>query len=175
MIALYIILGIVLLVILLALVTPKNFKMERSIVISKSKAEVFEYIKSLKNQDNWSVWAKKDPNMKKEFRGTDCTVGFVSRWESEDKSVGIGEQEIKKITEGERIDFELRFEKPFKATNDTFMIIETVGNNQTKLSWGFSGKMKFPMTLFHLLMNMEKMIGKDFEEGLSNLKKIVEK
>jgi hypothetical protein len=174
MIALYIIIGILVLIAILGMIAPKDFKMERSIVINKSRAEVFDYIRSLKNQDNWSVWGQMDPNMKKEYSGTDCTVGFVSAWEG-NKKVGKGEQEIKKVTEGERMDFEIRFQKPFKVTNDSFIQLETVGNNQTKVRWGFTGKTAFPMNIFHLFMNMEKLIGKDFETGLSNLKNILEK
>jgi uncharacterized protein YndB with AHSA1/START domain len=173
MIALYIIAGIVLLIILLVLVAPTDFRMEREVVINKPKNEVFAYLKSLKNQDNWSVWSMKDPNMKKEYRGTDETVGFVSAWDSEDKNVGKGEQEIKKIVEGERIDFELRFEKPMKATNYASLTTKSTGNNQTTVAWSFRGESKRPMNVMSLLM--KGMLKKAFDDGLSNLKKILEK
>lgn len=174
MIALYIIGGILLLILVLALLAPKEFKMHRSVVVSKSRQEVFDYIKPLKNQDEWSVWNRLDPDIKKEFRGIDGTVGFVSAWEGNSK-VGKGEQEIKSMREGERVGYELRFVKPFKATNDAYMELETVGNNQTKITWGFFGKTVFPMSIFYLFMNMDKMIGKDYETGLANLKAILEK
>src|ERR1700746_3146280 len=108
MIALYIVAGIVLLVILLILFAPTNFMIDRSIVINKPKDQVFPYLKSLKNQDVWSTWNLIDPNMRKNMTGTDCTVGAVYSWDSQVKNVGKGEQEIKKITEGERVDLELR-------------------------------------------------------------------
>ncbi|WP_254500404.1 hypothetical protein, partial [Salmonella enterica] len=73
--------------------------MEREITINKSRQEVYDYIKYLKNQNNFSKWAKMDPAMKTEFRGTDGTVGFVSAWESAKKDVGKGEQEIKNLTD----------------------------------------------------------------------------
>src|SRR5687768_1710355 len=92
----------------LALVTglfvEKDFFTEKEVTINKPREEVFSYIKFLKNQDQFSVWAKKDPDMKKCFRGTDGTVGFVSAWDG-NSDVGKGEQEIKRITEGKRVDF----------------------------------------------------------------------
>lgn len=171
MIVLYIVGGLVLAVFLLALVIPTEFKMERGTVIDKPKDQVFTYVKSLKNQDNWSVWNLKDPNMKREFKGTDSTVGFVSRWEG-NKDVGIGEQEITKIDEGRRVDMQLRFEKPFKAINDAWITTEATGPDRTSVSWGFSGKMPRPMNIFSLMM--KGSLQKDFDTGLSNLKKILE-
>lgn len=160
---------------IVALFVKKEYAVEKEIVISKPKAEVFEYIKFLKNQDNFSKWATIDPNMKKSYRGTDGTVGFVSHWESDNEEVGWGEQEIKKITEGERIDFELRFIKPFEATEPAFMSTETVSDNQTKVKWGFSGHMDYPMNLMLLFMDFEKMIGDDLQTGLTKLKSELEK
>lgn len=173
MIVLYLISGIVLPILLLVLFLPTDLNLERNILINKSKDEVFAYLKSLKNQDNWSTWNLKDPNMKKKFKGTDCTIGFVAAWDSTDKNVGKGEQEIIKITEGERMDFELRFEKPMKATNNAFLTMKNSGNNSTTVSWGFSGVSKRPMNVMSWLM--KGMITKSFDEGLSNLKKILEK
>ena len=117
-IILIVILIIIAIPLLTALFIKKDYAVEREITINKPKQEVFDYIKYLKNQDHYSKWAMMDPDMKKTYRGTDATVGFVSAWESDKKDVGTGEQEIKKITEGERLDFELRFIKPFESTVD---------------------------------------------------------
>jgi len=81
-----------------AIFTKKDYAVEREITINKPKQVVFDYIKYLKNQDYFSKWATMDPNIKKDYRGTDGTVGFVSAWESDNDDVGKGEQEIKKIT-----------------------------------------------------------------------------
>lgn len=159
---------------IVALFVENDYAVEREIAINKPKQEVFDYIKLLKNQDNYSKWTKMDPNIKKTFRGKDGTVGFVSGWESDNEDVGVGEQEIKKITEGERIDFELRFIKPFEATEPAFMTTETVDKNQTKVKWGFSGHMNYPMNLMMLFMDFEQMIGDDLDTGLKNLKQILE-
>jgi hypothetical protein len=160
---------------IVALFVKKDYAVEREITINKPKQEVFNYIKLLKNQDNYSKWATMDPNMKKSYRGTDGTVGFVSAWESKIDSVGVGEQEIKKIVEVERIDFELRFIKPFEATEPAFMTTEAVSESQTKVKWGFSGHMDYPMNLMMLFMDFEKMIGDDLQTGLNNLKTVLEK
>lgn len=151
------------------------FKAEREVVINKPKQEVWNYIVLLKNQNSYSKWAAMDPNMTKTFTGTDGTVGFVSAWKSESKDVGAGEQEIKKITDGERIDYELRFLEPFKSTNTAYMATESVSPTQTKVKWGFAGKMNYPMNFMMLFMDMEKEVGKDFQTGLDNLKAILEK
>jgi uncharacterized protein YndB with AHSA1/START domain len=174
-IILFSIIGIIALALVTAALVKKEYAVEREIVINKPKADVFAYILALKNQDNFSVWAMRDPNMKKEFKGTDGTVGFVSAWDSQNEHVGKGEQEIKKITPGERIDYELRFIKPFEATDYAYMSTEAVTENQTKVKWGFNGKMPYPMNLMLLFMDMDKMLGKDLEAGLNNLKGILEK
>jgi hypothetical protein len=173
MIALYILGGLASLIGIVVLVAPTDYKLEREVTINKPKSVVFPYLRSLRNQDLWSTWNMKDPNMKKSFRGTDETVGFVAGWESDNKNVGKGEQEIKSIKEGERVDFELRFEKPWKATNDAYLVAEAVGNDKTKVKWGFSGKMKRPMNAMSVLMR--GVLIKEFDQGLSNLKRNLEK
>lgn len=156
-------------------VTPTDLKAEREVTINRPKAEVYEYVKLLKNQNNWGPWYKKDPAMKQDFRGTDGTVGFVSHWDSKSEDVGEGEQEIKKLVEGERVDTELRFIRPFESKADAYLILEAAGDDQTKAKWGFSSTMPRPMNLMLLFIDMDKEIGKDFDEGLNNLKSILEK
>ncbi|MBN2348633.1 MAG: SRPBCC family protein [Bacteroidales bacterium] len=160
---------------IIALFVKKDYHVEREITINKPLQEVFNYVKYLKNQDLYSRWATMDPDMKKTYSGTDGTVGFVSAWESNNREVGKGEQEIVKITEGERIDFELRFMEPFQSTEPAFMTTERIAENQTLVTWGFSGHMKYPMNLMLLFMDFEKLIGNDLETGLNNLKILLEK
>jgi len=173
MLILYIVLAIAALLLLLAAIAPKNYNVSRSIEIKRPKGVVFEYLKSLKNQDEWSPWAKRDPNMQKKFTGTDGEVGAINYWKG-NKQVGEGEQEITKIVEGKRIESELRFLKPFKSTSDAYIETVEVGSDRTKVIWGFSGKNVFPMSIMMLFMSMDKAVGKDFEEGLASLKEILE-
>lgn len=171
----FLILGVIVLALIVALFVKKEYTVEREITINKSRQEVYDYIKYLKNQNNFSKWAKMDPAMKTEFRGTDGTVGFVSAWESAKKDVGKGEQEIKNLTDGHRLDTEIRFIKPFESTCSAYMTTEDLGANACTVKWVFNGKMNYPMNLMCLFMNMDKMIGGDLQIGLTNLKKIMEK
>jgi hypothetical protein len=174
MIVLYIILGIIATLLIAGLFIPKGMKATREIVINKPNAEVFNYIKYLTNQQNYSKWATMDPNMKNEFRGTDGQPGFVNSWSGNNK-VGVGEQEIIAIEEGKALHTELRFIKPFKSLAKSTMTTEAADGNNTKVSWGFESKMNYPLNIMKLFMNMEKAIGNDFSTGLNNLKAVMEK
>jgi hypothetical protein len=173
-ILLYIIVGIAALIFILAMIAPKTYDVSRSISISKPISEVFEYLRLLKNQDEWSPWNKKDPNMIKEFTGKDGAIGAISSWRG-NKEVGEGEQELTGITQNKEIRSQLRFLKPWKSESDAYLRVADEGSGSTKVTWGFIGKNKFPMSIMMLFMNMDKMVGKDFEEGLQSLKVNLEK
>ena len=168
------IVAIVVLALVVAFFIPQDYSVEREVTLGKPKAEVFNYVKFLKNQDNFSKWAQMDPNMKKGFEGTDGTVGCKATWDGNDE-VGAGEQTITKIAEGERIDFNLHFIRPFEDNSQAYMTTEAIDSMQTKVKWGFTGKMPYPMNLMKLFMNMDKMIGDDLNVGLTNLKGLMEK
>jgi hypothetical protein len=173
---LLVIVGIIVLLLIIGIFVKKDYAVEREVVINKPKSEVFAYIKMLRNQDNFSVWNNLDPAMKKTYSGgEDGNVGFTYAWDSEKGDVGKGEQEIKKITEGERVDFELRFKEPFEATDNAYLTTEAVSDTQTKVKWGFTGKMAYPMNLMLLFMDMETMLGDQLQQGLNNLKGAMEK
>jgi len=150
-----------------------EFAVEREVIINKPKDDVFNYVRYLRNHDNFSKWAAMDPQMKKDYRGTDGTVGFVSAWESKNQDVGKGEQEIKKITEGERIDVEIRMRSPFQSTDPAYMTTESIGDNQTRVRSGYLGKMNYPTNLLCPLI--AEKIGKDMQTGLTNLKTVLER
>jgi len=160
------------LILIVALFVKKDFSAEREIMIQQPKDMVFDYVRYLKHQEEYSKWFKMDPNIRTTYVGVDGTVGFISHWESDE--VGWGEQEIKKITEGERIDYEIRFLKPFKSVSPIYMTTEAIDENQTKVRWGISGKTIYPLNIMNLFMDMEAMIGEDFQIGLNNLKNILE-
>lgn len=167
--------GLIFILLIIALFVRKEYSLVREINISKPVNEVFDYLKFLKNQDNFSKWALMDPNMKKEYNGVDASVGFISAWDSKNKNVGKGEQEIKNLSEGKRIDYEIRFIKPFSGVAQSYLTSENLSANETRINWGFASKMKYPMNLMLLFMNMDKMLGNDLETGLKNLKNILEK
>lgn len=132
---LYIVIAIVVLIAILGIIAPSSFDISRSIVIQKPLPEVFQYLKLIKNQDNWSPWNEKDPNMKKTFTGTDGEIGFISAWVG-NKDVGEGEQEISRIVENEVVESKLRFFKPWKSESDAYLKVEEA-NEGTKVTWGF--------------------------------------
>src|SRR3954470_22889704 len=110
---------------------------EKNVLINKNINEVFNYLKQTKNQDQFSVWNMKDPNMKKNYSGIDGTKGFVYSWDSKDKNVGAGSQEITNISEGSRIDYELQFLRPMQNTAISSFILNKTGENNTSVTWTF--------------------------------------
>ncbi|HMH23281.1 MAG TPA: SRPBCC family protein [Puia sp.] len=170
------ILGIlILLLLVVAFFAKEEYAIEKEVTIARPRQDVFGYVKLLRHQNEYNKWVMMDPDAKKEYRGTDGTPGFVATWDSANKNVGKGEQEIKKLTEGERIDLEIRFERPFKGVSFAYMTTRSLAQDQTRLSWVFSGTRNFPMRIFHVLLNLKKMLGKDMETSLSNLRAILEK
>ena len=157
---------------IVALFIKKEYLVEREITINKPTAEVFDYIRHLKNQDYYSKWVMTDPNMKKYYRGTDGTVGFVYGWNGNDKA-GEGEQEIKAIKENESLDVEVRFQRPFKNTASTPMTVQSISPSQTKVVWGMKGENKYPLNFMNLFV--PGMLGKDLDISLKTLKGILEK
>ncbi len=172
-IILLVIVVIIAIPLIIALFVSNDYKITRSIIINKPQQEVFDYIKLIKNQEQYSKWVMTDPNMKKTFTGPDGTVGFIYAWDSKNKQAGKGEQEIKKINDGEGIDIEVRFEKPFKGIANTPIHTEAISANETKVIWGMNGTNKYPMNLMTLLMS--SALGKDLDESLNLLKKNLEK
>ena len=102
-----------------ALFMKKEYSVEREITINKANTQVFEYLKYFKNQVNYSTWINKDPKLTIKYIGVDGQVGAISAWDGNSK-VGKGEQELKKIDEGKRIDVELRFKEPFEANANAY-------------------------------------------------------
>lgn len=166
--------AIILLLLLIALFTNKTYSLKREVKIDKPLQEVFNFLRYLRNQEHFSKWVMMDPNMKKEFRGTDGSVGFVYAWDG-NKQAGKGEQELKGIMEGKRIDVEVRFIKPFEGIATTPFTTKSISENETLVTWGMTSTLKYPMNIMLLFMNMDKLLGKDLETSLLTLKKVLEK
>jgi uncharacterized protein YndB with AHSA1/START domain len=173
MIFLYILAVIIAILLLLIAFAPKKYNVHRSITIQKVRPEVFQYLKLMRNQDHWSPWMKRDPGMKQTFTGEDGNIGFMTQWESDHKQVGHGEQEIVKLEENRRIESALRFLKPWKSESSGYFDLQDLDGG-TKVTWVFHGTNKPPMNVMMLFYNMDKAVGKDFEEGLAQLKKVLE-
>lgn len=157
-----------------ALFVKKDYSAESEIVIDRPNPVVFDYLKYLKNHESFSKWGKHDGHILKQYFGTDGTVGFISSWESTDKQVGKGQQEIRKIAIGKRIELELRILRPHPSVAKVYLTTDPVARNQTIVVWGFSSRMHYPMN-FLLLFNIKKMIQQDLSQGLADLKQELEK
>jgi hypothetical protein len=167
--------GILAIVLIVGLFLPTEYSVSREVTINRNKAEVFDYARMLEHQLDYSVWWKMDPKQVTTFTGEDGTVGFVAAWKSELDSVGSGEEEIVALQEGERIGFALRFKEPFESNASSEMLFTAPDSSTTKLTWNFNGEMSYPFNVMQLFISMEDMLGQDIQEGLQNMKVILEK
>ncbi len=166
---------LVLIFLVAGLFMEKDFKVTRSVELDEPVQEVYDYVKMLKNQDEFAVWMKMDPNVKKTYTGTDGEVGFISAWSSEVENVGVGEQEITKMIPNQRIDYAMRFKKPMESEGFAAMIFKSTSENCTHLDWSFSGSMPYPLNVMMPFMDMDGNLGPQLQKGLDNLKVILEK
>ena len=171
-IILLVVAGIIALLLIIALFMKREHYVKREIIINAPRQKVFDYIKLLKNQDEFNTGAMEDPDRKREFKGTDGTVGYIYAW-SGNKNAGEGEKEIKNIIEGKRIETEIRFVKPMATSASIIMETESLSDNQTKVNWSNAGTLKYPMNIF--IPIAEKKFPKDIDTSLSALKNILEK
>jgi carbon monoxide dehydrogenase subunit G len=171
-----ILLGLVVLIAVFCVVAsfrPDEFNVARSATISAPPAAVFEKINNLQNWNAWSPWAKLDPNAKNTFEGPSAGVGASFAWAG-NSQVGEGKMTITESQPNERVVMKLDFVKPFAGTNYTEFVLKPEGN-QTAVSWTMSGKANFISKCMGLVMDCDKMVGGQFEQGFSNLKALVEK
>jgi uncharacterized protein YndB with AHSA1/START domain len=162
----------IVLVLVIGLFMKKGYDTFCEMIIDAPHQKVFDYIKHIKNQDNFNKWVMMDPDMKKEFRGTDATVGFVYAWNG-NKEAGEGEQEIKAIEEGKRIEMEIRFVRPLAGIAYATMATESLSDNQTKVTWSTNAKIRYPLNI--MVSVIVKMLEKDMRTSLTTLKNILER
>jgi len=174
-------LKIVVIVIVLAVVAllvyaamqPADFRIERSATVKAPPERIYPLIADLRAWGPWSPWEKKDPAMKRTFSGPDSGVGAAYAWEG-DKNVGTGKMTILEATAPGKVVIKLEFLKPFEATNTAEFTLQPQGGSTT-ITWAMTGKNNFLAKVMCVFMNMEKMVGPDFEAGLASLKAVAEK
>jgi hypothetical protein len=164
--------GLIALLLIIALFMKKQHYVKREIIIGAPRQKVFDYLKLLKNQDEFNAGAMEDRDRKKEFKGTDGTVGYIYSW-SGNKDAGEGQKEIKNIVEGKKIEMEIRFVKPMQATAAMIMETESLSEDRTKVYWSNAGPLKYPLNL--LIPVLEKQVAKGMDASLLTLKGILEK
>jgi uncharacterized protein YndB with AHSA1/START domain len=165
------ILSIIALILIAALFIDTKYEIIREVVINKPNAEVFDFVKHIKNQDRYSVWNMADPNKKQTFTGTDGTVGFKNYWNGNDDA-GEGEQVITGIIPNHRVDVEITFKRPFESTMQGYTATEEVNANSTKVTSVTYGNSGYPMNIMNPAI--DKMLGKDIQANLNNLKTLLE-
>jgi uncharacterized protein YndB with AHSA1/START domain len=151
---------------------PAEFRVQRSIVIAAPPSTVFPHVNDVHQFQEWSPWAKIDPNAKVTFEGPSAGTGAKFNWEGNNE-VGAGAMSVTDSRSNERVDFKLEFKKPFEATNTADFTFKPE-DDKTSVTWGMNGTKNFFMKAFGLFVNCDKMIGPDFEKGLSNLKGLAE-
>jgi hypothetical protein len=154
-----------------ALFQPTDYHVEREITIQAPANIIHQQIVSFKNFNNWSPWAKMDPNAVNVYTGIDGEIGSIHSWSGNDE-VGVGEQELMSFTD-DKITFELRFKEPFESVSLSYFNINEF-EGKTKVIWGFDGNSSFPMNGLLVFMDMDGMLGNDFEKGLNSLKQLSE-
>lgn len=171
----YLLLALVLVVVLFLIVAamqPAEFRLSRSASIAAPPATVFAQVNDLHNWEAWSPWAKLDPTMKTVHAGAPAGAGAIYSWTGNSK-VGAGRMTILESRVPDLVRIKLEFLKPFTATNTTEFTFAPQGGS-TGVTWSMVGTNNFMAKAFGLIVNCEKMVGRDFEKGLAQLKSIVE-
>ena len=168
--------GILLLAVVLFLVTglivPQDMTISRSTTISAPKDVVFRQMSCFKNWPNWSPWYKLEPTAQITYGGNDCGPGSSYKWKGSNKKTGAGEMKCNAIN-GSEMEFEVNFTAPREGNAHGTLKAEEE-NGATKATWSFRMHMAYPFNALAVIMNIDKMLGKDFEDGLYSLKKFTE-
>lgn len=170
-----ILLGLAALIVVFVVVValqPADFRIERRATLNAPAATVFAQVNDFHLWNAWSPWAKIDPAMQQSFTGAAAGKGAVYTWNG-NKDVGEGRMTILESRPAELVRINLEFIAPFKATNLTEFNFKGSGN-QTEVIWSMTGTNDFMLKAVGLFMNMDKMVGNDFERGLAQLKSVVE-
>lgn len=171
----YLIVAVVVAIVALLVVAslkPNTFSVERSIRVKAPAERVFVEVNDFHRWTAWSPWEGLDANLQRNYSGADAGVGAVYAWQGNQKA-GQGRMEIKQATAPSFIQIQLDFLKPFEAHNTVDFSFQTVGD-ATEVTWKMYGPANFMSKLMGTVMSMDKLVGKDFEKGLSALKQVAE-
>lgn len=166
---------IVLIVVIFSVVVamqPAHYQVERSATINAPQPVVFAQVNDFHKWEAWSPWARIDPAMKTTYSGAAAGNGAMYSWTG-NSDVGEGRMTITESRPSDLIKIKLEFLKPFAATNATEFNFIPQGN-QTSVKWTMAGDKNFLMKAFTIFMDMDKMVGNDFEKGLAQMKTVSE-
>jgi len=159
-------------VLVVAATKPNNFRLQRSITINAPAQVIYDHIDDFHKWRDWSPWEQLDPTMTRSYSGAAEGVGAVYDWQSNGKA-GQGRMTIREAAPAHRLLINLDFIKPFPASNSAEFLLQPSGEG-TVLTWAMFGPSPFMSKLMGTLMNMDDLVGKDFERGLANLKRLSE-
>lgn len=165
---LILVLGILVMLLILGTTGSDSYRVERSTVVEAPVPSVWQQVSTFAAIDKWSPWNAMDPGMKKWVEGTDGTVGATWKWEG-NKDVGKGEQRIDSLVPEKLVRTQLRFIEPFESVSHATVALAPEGEG-TRVTWSMEGESGFWTKLMSKFMDMDAMIGKDFEKGLALLK-----
>ena len=151
---------------------PDSFRVERTATINAPPERIFPLINDFQRWGAWSPYEKKDPGMKRTMSGVPSGKGAVYEWDG-NKEIGQGRMEIVESVPPSRVTLTLDFTRPFEAHNIVDFTLEPRGNS-TQVTWAIHGPSPFISKVMSIVLNMDKMIGKDFEAGLAALKTVSE-
>lgn len=160
-------------ILIFAATRPDDFRVQRAASIKAPPEKVFALINDFNRWGAWSPWEKKDPAMKRTFGAATSGKGAKYAWEG-NKDVGKGSMEIAESSPSSKVTIKLDFIEPFEGHNIVDFTLEPKGDS-TNVTWSMHGPMPFISKVISVFCNMDSMIGKDFEAGLSNLKAAAEK
>jgi uncharacterized protein YndB with AHSA1/START domain len=160
-------------VLILAVTKPDTFRIERSATINAPAERIFAVLSDFHQWTGWSPWEHKDPALKRSYSGAERGKGAIYGWEG-NKDVGTGRMEILEANAPSRLAIKLDFLKPFEAHNTAEFTMLPQGG-ATNVHWVMHGPATFISKVMQVFINLDKMVGKDFETGLSNLKRLTEK
>ena len=175
------IVGIVIVVLLVAVAAillyattrPDTFRVQRSAGIKAPPDRIFALITDLRGWSAWSPYEKRDPQMQRTFGGAEKGKGAIYSWDG-NKNVGAGRMEITDATPPSRVVIRLDFLRPFEAHNTAEFTMEPNGDTTT-VTWAMHGPALFIGKVMGIFIDMDRMIGRDFEDGLANLKSVAER
>jgi Polyketide cyclase / dehydrase and lipid transport len=156
-----------------AVTKPDSFRVQRNATIKAPAEKIFPLINDFKQWAAWSPWEKRDPAMKRTHSGAPAGKGAAYAWEG-NSEVGAGRMEIIESNPTSKVGIKLDFIKPFEGHNTAEFTLDPKGD-ATNVTWSMFGPSPFMMKVMSIFMNMDSMIGKDFEAGLANLKSAAEK
>jgi hypothetical protein len=169
---LMVIAAVIFIFVVIVMMQPSDFRISRSAVIAAPPQDVFAQVNNFHNWEAWSPWAKLDPQAKAIYEGPSAGEGAIFKW-SGNNEVGEGSNTIMESRPDELITIKLEFLKPFQATNTAEFTFKPEGN-ATVVTWSMYGKNNFVGKAMGLIMNCDKMLGGQFEQGLAQLKSVVE-